>query len=332
MVNKDVLKYGSEYVPTINDTDSSEFGNYETYSRAKIDEKIKAALENTGYDWSGKTIIFDGDSLTAGYGLPETVGELLGLGAVHNVAISGVGVTAPEGSIGYWRTRLNNYTYDADAIVIMGDINPGSAAGSVTDTGESAWYGRWKLFLGALRKMYPTIPIFLIATFANIKSGTYTFGLAFYQLAAMYACVFINLANESQVGMIGGNAGTAAAFSITGKENVHMRRDIAAKYMYPLIAKKIKEYIPIETDTPDTGISLDQTAVSLAVGESVTLTAALTPATTINQTNVWNTGDTGVALVVAGEIIGVAEGTCTVTVTTKSGHQASCTVTVTAAT
>ncbi len=85
---------------------------------------------------------------------------------------------------------------------------------------------------------------------------------------------------------------------------------------------------------PDpTGVTLNQTAASLNIGETVQLTATVSPSTATDKTVTWSSSNNSVATVSAnGLVTAHAAGAATITVTTNSGGKtASCTVTVTAA-
>lgn len=86
------------------------------------------------------------------------------------------------------------------------------------------------------------------------------------------------------------------------------------------------------TSTAVTGVKLDKTAVSVAVGKSVQLTGSITPAAA-NQNVTWSSSDSAVAKVDAdGKVTGVKAGTAIITVkTVDGGKTATCKVTVTAA-
>ena len=85
-------------------------------------------------------------------------------------------------------------------------------------------------------------------------------------------------------------------------------------------------------DVPVSAITLSQTSQSLKVGESVTLTAEVTPEDATNPAVEWTTSDANVATVENGTITAVAAGSATITATATdgSGISASCAVTVTA--
>lgn len=86
------------------------------------------------------------------------------------------------------------------------------------------------------------------------------------------------------------------------------------------------------TNVPVTGVTLNQTALSLGVGSSSTLTATVAPDNATNKAVTWTTDNAEVATVADGVVTAVAEGTATITATTvDGGFTASCAVTVTAA-
>ena len=88
----------------------------------------------------------------------------------------------------------------------------------------------------------------------------------------------------------------------------------------------------VSTSVPATGVSLDKTALSIAVGNSVTLTATVTPVTATNPSVSWTSSDETVATVENGVVTAKKVGTATITATTiDGGYTATCTVTVTGA-
>lgn len=86
----------------------------------------------------------------------------------------------------------------------------------------------------------------------------------------------------------------------------------------------------LAVEVPVTGITLDQTSVTLALGETVTLKATIEPENATNQTILWSSNQESVATVSnTGEITAVAEGTAAITAQTEDGKwPAICTVTV----
>ena len=84
---------------------------------------------------------------------------------------------------------------------------------------------------------------------------------------------------------------------------------------------------------PVTGVTLNQTAVTLDIDQSITLTATVAPENATNKAVTWASDKTDIATVDAnGKVTAVAAGTASITVTTADGDKSTtCTVTVTAA-
>ena len=85
---------------------------------------------------------------------------------------------------------------------------------------------------------------------------------------------------------------------------------------------------------PVTGVTLNQTAVTLDIDQSITLTATVAPENATNKAVTWASDKTDVATVDAnGKVTAVAAGTANITVTTQDGGKtATCVVTVNPAT
>ena len=83
-------------------------------------------------------------------------------------------------------------------------------------------------------------------------------------------------------------------------------------------------------DVSVTGVTLNKTATTIAVGASETLSATRAPTNATNKKVTWTSSDPAVATVDAsGKVTGVAKGTATITVTTEDGgHTATCAVEV----
>ena len=78
-----------------------------------------------------------------------------------------------------------------------------------------------------------------------------------------------------------------------------------------------------------TGVSLNNSSITLLDNNSETLIATVTPSNASNQNIHWSSSDDSVATVNEGTVTGVGSGTATITVTTDDGaYTATCTVTV----
>ncbi|MBQ6761978.1 MAG: Ig-like domain-containing protein [Bacteroidales bacterium] len=82
---------------------------------------------------------------------------------------------------------------------------------------------------------------------------------------------------------------------------------------------------------PVQGVSIDKASITMAVGDTQTLTATVTPLTATDKSVTWSSGNTSVATVSStGVVTAKGVGTATITVTTNDGgKKATCSVTVT---
>ena len=71
---------------------------------------------------------------------------------------------------------------------------------------------------------------------------------------------------------------------------------------------------------PTTGITLDQTSGTLTEGDTITLTATVSPANASNKAVTWETSNSTVATVVDGVVTALKAGTATITVKTADGN------------
>ena len=84
-------------------------------------------------------------------------------------------------------------------------------------------------------------------------------------------------------------------------------------------------------DKEVTGVSLDQTTLTLEVGKSTTLTATIAPSDADDKTVTWESSNPAIATVSNGVVIAVAQGSAAITVKTNDGGKtATCAVTVVA--
>lgn len=126
------------------------------------------------------------------------------------------------------------------------------------------------------------------------------------------------------------------ALAVTGQTSISM----GAAYLYDEMLTEIAlekpaavnlTIDPAEVNIPVTGISLDKTELTIEEGEMEALKATIEPIGASDPAVIWASSDETVAVVSDGVIKALAEGTATITATTKEGEfTASCTVTVTA--
>lgn len=331
MATKDVLKYGADYIPTINDAPTSKFEKYETYSRKTINSKIRGMQVSGGYDWTGRKIVFDGESITKNEttGYPQYVGEQTGCNVV-SVAQSGHCVAGNYVGKSYdFRIRVSGYPTDADAIIIMGDclstlfITSTSGCGDIDSNTPDTWFGRWNLMLEAVKKSYPTVPIFLVAEFGQSvdkQKTTYLVSTYFQQLARKWCCIYIDLPTESPLDL----KYAPTVWGLTDTDSIHASHEAMPLYA-DVIIRHLRQIPPFEFTGTDT-INISESNASVAVGATVELSVTKTG----DLSTQWVSDNTDVACVMGGVVYGMTAGTAVITATTRNGNTATCTVTVTA--
>lgn len=319
MSSKDVLKHGENYVPTINDTSSSQFGAYETYSRNKIDGLM------TGYNWSGKKIVFEGESITMNgtSAYPEYVAEQTGCVPVKIGQAGSPVMGSYPGSSRDIRRRISSIPNDADAIIIMGDClgAPGGAYTPVFNTSLDTWGGRWNLAVETIKRSFPTVPLFLVSEFpmSGREERNMNTAYQFQMTARKYGANFVCLAEESPLSLLYSQK-TWGLNSTDGTHNNHEAMPLFAD----VIIRHLKQVPPMNWKGTDS-ITVDATA-TVAVNATVSINYEVTGDLSIQ----WTSDNMDVACVMGGVVYGMAEGAATITAKTRSGKTSTCTVTVTA--
>lgn len=129
----------------------------------------------------GKTIIFDGDSITeenfrSARPWHKYLMDWYGFNDI-NVGVSGTGLVKPSGNKVGAIARLPNYTTDCDAYVFMGNMNDGTSSGGISaigtkgSTDTSTLYGALKVFFDALLEKYPLKPLLMISSSPRSQVG-----------------------------------------------------------------------------------------------------------------------------------------------------------------
>jgi formylglycine-generating enzyme required for sulfatase activity len=96
------------------------------------------------------------------------------------------------------------------------------------------------------------------------------------------------------------------------------------------LARPNSSKAPTTVTVAVTGVTLNQSTLTLPAGEMRTLTATVAPASATNRSVTWSSSNPTVATVTSGRVIARAAGTATITVsTTDGGKKATCVVTVT---
>ena len=324
MVSKDVLKHGENYVPTINDEAGSYFGNYETYSRNKIDAKLEnVSISAGGYDWSGRTVVFEGESITMNGTMkyPEYVAEQTDIKAVK-IGIAGVPIIGDYvGKNRDFRRRISNIPADADAIIVLGDCNAITSSDSQQNsTSIVDWGGRWNLAVDAIKRSFPTVPLFLVSEYPmngkdNQNRNT---PIQFEAMSRKYGAIFVCLATESPLSLIY----SYPKYGLTATDGVHTNHE-GMKLFADAIIRRLKQVPPPDWTGTDS-ITIDKTA-SVEVGGTVSIGYEVTGDLSVQ----WTSDNMDVACVMGGKVYGMTAGTATITAKTRSGKTATCIVTVT---
>lgn len=110
-----------------------------------------------------------------------------------------------------------------------------------------------------------------------------------------------------------------------------MPEDLAAMdSAFGVVPENLKAETKVTVTTNVEGITLDKTEGVLTVGNTVTVTATVTPDTTTNASVTWTSSDEAIATVDSeGKITAVAPGTATITATSDSNPDASAAYAVT---
>lgn len=321
---KDVLKHGEHYVPTINDSPKSDFGSYETYSRKTLDQKLAEGSATSGYDWTGKIISCEGDSHVTNptTGFCAYLDETLGVQTV-NIAVAGVPMMGDyAGKAWDFRRRISKIPADVDLIYIQGDSNAISTdVNNLNSTDIATWGGRWNLAIDAIKKSFPTVPVFLVADypFRSVNTErTWHTAVQFERMAIRYGATYICLGKDIGFSMIY----AAKAWGLTETDNDHCNNE-AMKIYGDYIIKRIRETPPPKWLGYDS-ITID-TAVSVAVGSTVNIGYTIDG----DQSIQWTSDNMDVACVMGGTVYGMMAGTATITAKTRNGNTATCVVTVT---
>jgi uncharacterized protein YjdB len=124
--------------------------------------------------------------------------------------------------------------------------------------------------------------------------------------------------------------GSSSVFGnvMLGNVSLYVPANAVSAYQAASVWKNFGQILAIP-GLPATGVSLNKTSTTLAIGGTETLTATVLPASA-NQSVTWSSSSTSVARVSdAGVVTAVSAGTATITATTEDGgFRATCAVTV----
>lgn len=229
------LKYEGEYIGTI----SEEPNIKKTYSSKKIDN-----LDLNRSKWQNKKIIVDGESLTANGNWHTYLKTWLSLSTVYNHAVAGVSMTYTASNP--WRTRLEAYETDADAIILLGDHNS-IISGTIDDTTDDTWFGQWNQYLQAIITKFPTTPIILAShwkTDSQHGDNAKNKAIAFKNLSDKYGLHYVDFFNDFIFRY--DNTDSVTKFGLNGTNKVHLNKTYGNEAVAQRFYEEFKKiYIPI---------------------------------------------------------------------------------------
>lgn len=303
--------------------------------------------------YKGKTIVAFGDSVIAGWGWKEGTGIIQPLKEKYpdatwiNKAESGANfavTSSPEHTPIV--TQIRNYTGAADAILFDGgvnDINDSIPIGSI-ESGYDASYNTGT-FCGALESAlqyimdtYPlAVKLYIIPhSFAKDNSHVDSIYSKAIEICEKWNMPYLDMRVYAQMAMTSANKSKYTYNPNSKKgDGVHPNETFYRTCYCPVIEQALlnlgiasKSPSGTETTIKVTGVTLDNTNLTLEVGKSAQLNAIVQPSTATNKSVTWNTNNSNVT-VENGKVTGKAIGNSVVTVTTADGnYTAQCSITV----
>ena len=104
---------------------------------------------------------------------------------------------------------------------------------------------------------------------------------------------------------------------------------ITAKSSNGVVATSKVKVEKVQGEVVVTSVTLNPTSLNIKVGETSSITSAISPASATNKTITWSSSNPSVATVSGGIVKGIKEGSATITATSSNGKTATCNVTVT---
>lgn len=342
----------------IGNTDISGIGNGTvTNALSVLNNNLKNNPTFSSSPYKDKTIVVCGDSILAGWGwkdgkgITEPLKEKYTDATWINKAESGanMAVTSSPGHTPIV-TQIKNYTGAADAIIFDGgvnDINNNIPVGSI-ESGYDASYNT-RTFCGALESAlqhimdrYPlAVKLYIIPhSFAKDNSYVDSIYSKAIEICDKWNMPYLDMRKCSQIAMTSVNKDKYTYNPNSKKgDGVHPNETWYRTFYCPVIDQAL-QYQGIgsitASEAPEivavTGVKLDQTTLTLDVGNSAQLTAMLSPNNATNKSVTWSANNSNVS-VSGGKVTAKTAGSAIVTVTTADGgYTAQCNVTVNAST
>lgn len=342
----------------IGNTDISGIGDGTvTDALSVINNNFKNNPTFSSSPYKDKTIVTFGDSVLAGWGWKEGTGIIQPLKEKYTDAVwinkaesgANMAVTSSPAHTPIV-TQIKNYTGAADAIIFDGgvnDINSSIPVGSI-ESGYDASYNTGT-FCGALESAlqhimdrYPlAVKLYIIPhSFGKDNSLLDSIYEKAIEICKKWNMPYLDMRVYSQIAMTSSNKDKYTYNPNSKKgDGVHPNETWYRTFYCPVIDQAL-QYQGIgsitASEVPEvvavTGIKLDQTTLTLDVGDSAQLTATLSPNNATNKLVTWSTSNSNVS-VSGGKVTAKTAGSAIVTVTTADGgYTAQCNVTVNAST
>ena len=303
--------------------------------------------------YKDKTIVTFGDSVLAGWGWKEGTGIIQPLKEKYtdavwiNKAESGANMAVTSNpSHTPIVTQIKNYTGAADAIIFDGgvnDINSSIPVGSI-ESGYDASYNTGT-FCGALESAlqhimdrYPlAVKLYIIPhSFGKDNSLLDSIYEKAIEICKKWNMPYLDMRVYSQIAMTSSNKDKYTYNPNSKKgDGVHPNETWYRTFYCPVIDQAL-QYQGIgsitASEAPEvvavTGVKLDQTTLTLNVGDSAQLTATLSPNNATNKLVTWSASNSNVS-VSGGKVTAKIAGSAIVTVTTADGgYTAQCNITI----
>lgn len=296
-----------------------------------------------------------GDSIVAGWGWKEGTGVIQPLKEKYtdatwiNKAESGanMAVTSSPAHTPIV-TQIKSYTGTLDFIIFDGgvnDVNNNISVGNIS-TGyddsfdETTFCGAMESAIQYLMTNYPeAVKLFLIPhSFA--KDNSYVDGIyeKAIEICEKWEVPYLDMRKYLQIAMTAKNKAKYTRNPNTGEgDGVHITEHVYRTRYSPIIDETLR-FLGVgsisASETPETvavtGVKLDQMTLTLDVGDSVQLTATVSPTNATNKSVTWSSNNSNVS-VSGGKVTAKTAGSAVVTVTTADGgYTAQCNIMINA--
>ncbi len=303
--------------------------------------------------YAGKTIVAFGDSIIAGWGWQEGTGITQPLKEKYtsatwiNNAESGANMAVTSSPTHTPIVKqITSYTGAADAIILNGGVNDknnGISIGSIASDYDatydtSTFCGAMESALQHIMDRYPqAVKLYLIPhSFGKDNSLLDSIYEKAVEICRKWNMPYLDMRTYGQIAMTANNKDKYTYNPNSQKgDGVHPNETWYRTFYCPVIDRTLQNLgigSIAATEEPDvvsvTGVKLDQSALTLNVGESVQLTATILPSNATVKNVTWSSSNSNI-IVSNGKVTGNATGSGTITVTTTDGgYTATCDVTI----